>query len=213
MNEPGELDPALVAARRALLDALQALESQRAAVIVAGAQAIYMHTGEADVPLAPFTIDGDIVLDVGALLPQPTLADAMKRARFELGNQPGRWIDAQGVVIDLHVPDSLGGPGRRAARLGPHGRLVARKARGLEAAIVDRMPLVIRALDRRDRRRITADVAGPAALLIAKLYKVADRIGQAGRSNDKDAHDVYRLLRGTDTGALGAGVTRLLAHP
>ncbi len=56
MNEPGELDPALVAARRALLDALQALESQRAAVIVAGAQAIYMHTGEADVPLAPFTI-------------------------------------------------------------------------------------------------------------------------------------------------------------
>src|SRR5438552_2674988 len=96
MNEPGELDPALVAARRALLDALQALESQRAAVIVAGAQAIYMHTGEADVPLAPFTIDGDIVLDVGALLPQPTLADAMKRARFELGNQPGRWIDARG---------------------------------------------------------------------------------------------------------------------
>jgi len=39
-----------------LKEKLPAQRAAGAAVIVAGAQAIYMHTGEADVPLAPFTI-------------------------------------------------------------------------------------------------------------------------------------------------------------
>ena len=40
-----EFDPLYVEARRILLDALFALRSHRPAIIVAGAQAIYLRTG------------------------------------------------------------------------------------------------------------------------------------------------------------------------
>src|SRR5206468_6496771 len=129
---PGEPGPRYINARRTLLDALKALEVQRRAVIVVGAHAIYLHTGEADVALAPYTTDADLVLDVDALIDEPTLTDVMERAGFHRGQQPGCWISAEGIVIDLHVPESLGGTGRRGARLGSHGNVAARKARGLE---------------------------------------------------------------------------------
>ena len=60
---PGAPDPEYVAARRVLLDALEALDDHRAALILVGAQAIYMHTGEGDLAVAPYTTDGDIALD------------------------------------------------------------------------------------------------------------------------------------------------------
>ena len=41
---PGAPDPVYVLARRVLLDALQALGEQRSAVVLVGAQAIYLHT-------------------------------------------------------------------------------------------------------------------------------------------------------------------------
>ena len=40
-------DPEFVAARRVLLDALEALGAHRKAVVLVGAQAIYLHVGEA----------------------------------------------------------------------------------------------------------------------------------------------------------------------
>ncbi len=209
---PGEPDPRYIIARRTLLDVLEAFEVQRRALIVVGAQAIYLHTGEADVGLAPYTTDGDLVLDVDALIDEPTLSEIMERAGFRRGQQPGCWISGDGIVIDLHVPASLGGTGRRGARLGPHGNVAARKARGLEAAIVDRAPQTIRAFDADDRRVLTVDVAGPAALLVSKMQKIAERERQLERSDDKDAHDVYRLLRGIDAQVLASGVKVLLAH-
>ncbi len=59
---------------------------------------------------------------------------------FTLCEPPGRWVSPDGVYVDLMVPDALAGPGSRGARLGPHGRRVARRAKGLEAALVDREP-------------------------------------------------------------------------
>lgn len=44
---PGAPDPLYVAARRGLLDALDAVSHHLDAVILAGAQAVYIHTGEA----------------------------------------------------------------------------------------------------------------------------------------------------------------------
>lgn len=41
--------------RRALLDALEALADHREGVILIGAHAIYVYTGEADVPIATRT--------------------------------------------------------------------------------------------------------------------------------------------------------------
>ena len=53
--------PEYVAARRILLDALEALAAHGDAFIVAGAQAIYLHTGMValDESVSPYTIDGD----------------------------------------------------------------------------------------------------------------------------------------------------------
>ena len=54
---PGAPDPLYVLARRILLDTLEALENQRQALVLVGAQAIYLHTGEADLAVAPYTTD------------------------------------------------------------------------------------------------------------------------------------------------------------
>ena len=54
-------------------------------------------------------------------------------------------------------------------------------------------------------------VAGPAALLVAKLHKLADQASVLARLHDKDALDVLRLLRGVSTEALARSIRRLLA--
>ena len=59
---PGEPDPLYVLARKVLLDALSALESHLDALILVGAQAIYVHTGDADLALPEYTTDGDLRL-------------------------------------------------------------------------------------------------------------------------------------------------------
>ena len=46
-------EPEYVAARRVLLDALEALGPHRKAVILVGAQAIYLHIGEGDMAVSP----------------------------------------------------------------------------------------------------------------------------------------------------------------
>ncbi len=46
------------------------------------------------------------------------------------------------------------------------------------------------------------EVAGPAALLVAKLHKIGERQNTPTRLIDKDAHDVYRLLVATETSTL-----------
>jgi hypothetical protein len=60
---PGEADPLYVQAREVLLDALEALGEHRASLILVGAQAIYLHTGEPGIAVAPFTTDADVVVD------------------------------------------------------------------------------------------------------------------------------------------------------
>ncbi len=70
---PGAPDPLYVLARQVLLDALQALGPQRKGIILVGAQAIYLHTGEIDLAVAPFTTDGDIALNPSLLQPDPKL--------------------------------------------------------------------------------------------------------------------------------------------
>ena len=73
----------LVAARRALLDASDALAAHRQSVIVIGAQAIYLHTGAAAVGLAETTKDSDLALDTRSLSDVPLLEDAMSDAGLE----------------------------------------------------------------------------------------------------------------------------------
>lgn len=65
-------DPEYVVARRILLDALDALGEHRGAVVVAGAQAIYLRAGAAVLPIADLTTDADLALDPALLSPLRT---------------------------------------------------------------------------------------------------------------------------------------------
>ena len=53
-----------VAARTALLDALDVLVDHRDALVVVGAQAVYARTAGAGLVTAPYTDDGDLAIDV-----------------------------------------------------------------------------------------------------------------------------------------------------
>ncbi len=205
---PAAVDPLYVAARSVLIDALTALQPHGLSVIVAGAQAIYLHTGGANLAIAPYTTDGDLALNPAKLANAPTLEAAMRSANFQLSTEPGIWLATARVAeedvripVDLIVPEGVAtGAGRRDARLQGQGQRVARRARGLEGALVDHSPLTIRALNSDDQRSIQAEVAGPAALLVAKLHKLHERVEsrRAARIDDKDAADILRIMQTTD---------------
>lgn len=213
MSLPGGVD-LLVVARRVLLDALEALADHRDALVLIGAQAIYLHTGATPIALPEMTKDSDLAIDRRQLADDPLLEEAMLRAGFELGKDPGSWRGAMGVPVDLMIPESMSEPGgRRGGRVPPHSKRATRRASGLEAAIVDHAPRDIASLDPADRRAFAMEVAGPAALLVAKLHKLRDRDERdPDRLNDKDAHDVYRLLVGVATQDLARALETLLVN-
>jgi hypothetical protein len=218
---PGVPDPLYVAARRVLLDALDALGPLRRALVLVGAQAVYCHAGEADLATAPYTTDGDIAVDPSLLDSNPRIEQALGGAGFVADpDLVGAWltsIDVEGfprtVEVDLLVPDSVAGAGRRAARIPPHGGRVARKAVGLEGALVDKDPHVLTAFEASDERRIEVDVAGPAGLIVAKVHKIYERESTASRLENKDALDIYRLLRAVETTELAVRFARLEKDP
>jgi hypothetical protein len=216
------MDDLLVKARSVLLDALEALDKQRDAVVVVGAQAIYLRSGRAIVAVAEATKDADLAINPRVLPQEPLLEEAMEAAGFEevVGEkrQPGAWVSRDGLPVDLMVPDALseGGKTHRGARIPPHSKHATRRTVGLEAAVIDNDVMPISALDPADNRIFNARVAGSAALLIAKVHKIHERIHEvpANRVNDKDAHDVYRLLVATsDMAALAVSFERLLSSP
>lgn len=221
----GGFDPLYVEARRVLLNALFALQAHGSAIIVAGAQAIYLRSGVSDLSVAPYTTDGDLAIDPSVLADSPALESTMEGAGFRLKTQPsghiepGIWIvevDIEGkpevMPVDLIVPEGAASTaGRRGARLGPHGKRAARQIPGLEAVLVDHSPMVVAALDQADTRSIEAEVAGVAALLVAKAHKLHDRLaqGKAHRLDDKDAADVVRIMQTTAPAQVGLTLAEL----
>lgn len=130
----------LVRARSALLDALVALDEHADSVVVIGAQAIHLRTGDISLALAPATKDADLTLDPRSLGDTPLVDRALIDAGFVLDpiqNQPGAWINAAGMPVDIMVPEALAGPGgRRSGRVRrtPTGRCDAPTAwRGASA--------------------------------------------------------------------------------
>jgi hypothetical protein len=217
-TQPAVMNTLYAVARTVLLDALEALNEQRDAVVLVGAQAIYLHTGDADIAVPAFTTDGDLVIEPSRLKDEPRLVEAMERAQFAPGLQPGSWVATREVdsvlttiPVDLLVPEAVAGGGRRAARLGNHGDRTGRRARGLEGALVDYDFHTLRALAPDDPRAFDIRVAGPSALLVAKAHKISDRTQepQAKRLGDKDGLDVLRLLRGVESRRLADGLLRL----
>ncbi len=200
-------EPLYVAARAVLLDALEALGPQLEALVVVGAQAVYLRTGDGGIAVAPYTTDADLVLSPLELVDEPRVEVMMTEADFRQVGNPGAWVktvpvgdDEVDIPVDLMVPERFAPPGgRRSVRLPPHAKMAARKARGLEGAVLDSDACEVTALDGSDPRRFVVRVAGPAALVVAKLHKLRDRLdeGADDRIADKDAADVYRLMLAT----------------
>ncbi|MCB9740464.1 MAG: hypothetical protein H6747_14470 [Deltaproteobacteria bacterium] len=215
------MDELYVIARRVLLDALEALREHRGATILVGAQAIYLHTGAAELGVAEYTTDADLALDPALLAEIPPLEQALEGAGFYRSTSTvGIWktsrrtsqaIDID-VQVDLLVPATASpGAGRRAVRLAGHGVHTARKVDGLEGVLVDQAEHDIASLEPDvDARVVRAKVAGPGALLVAKLFKIHER-RRTARANDKDALDVLRVLQAIPTEDLARRVRAILA--
>jgi len=205
--------PEYVAARRVLLDALDAIGAHRASVVLVGAQAVYVDAGDTNWPVAVMTTDSDLVLQVDSLAPDPELASALGAAGFVPGSQPGSWLGQGQVAVDLMVvphQSNRSKGGARAAWLPPHAKTVARITPGLEPALIDNTARELGALESKDERTHTIAVAGPAALIAAKMVKLEERLrdsllGRANRVRGKDALDVFRLLRAVQTNELVEG--------
>ena len=59
-------------------------------------------------------------------------------------------------------------------------------------------------------------IAGPAALLVAKVIKISERLGQSDRQpglDEKDALDAFRLLQAIGTAELVLGLTQHRGEP
>ena len=206
-----------IATRSALLDALVALRAHRDALVLVGAQAIYLYTGDSDVAIATETKDSDVVVVPERLGADPTLEAAMVGAGFYLDplGEQGQWLNDDGIPVELLVPAGLQPGNTRGARIPPHDKRAAKRVPGLEAAAFDHRPMTISAIEPADDRREVMDVAGPAALIVAKMHKIGDRYdhAQAGgrdRTNGRGAGRDLSSCRGFDR--RGRRRSRALAH-
>ena len=88
-------------------------------------------------------------------------------------------------------------------------------AHGLEAALVDQSRMTLRGLAADDRRTLDVRVAGVAALLVAKVHKIRDRVAEArtARLRAKDAGDVLRLIRATPVARMADRLQPLSRDP
>lgn len=215
MIEESELAPEYVAARTVLLDALAALKTHLDNLILVGAQAVYHHTGSADLVVAPMTTDADLAINVQGLAGSPEIGSLLRQSGFTPGPNPGHWVAVSSVAIDLMMVPHQAGISRssaRAARISPHERLTARIAHGLEPALVDNETVTLSSFQPADTRTFSLRVAGPAALLTAKIIKISERLEQAdqqaSRLKEKDALDVFRLLQAIEASELRCGFDR-----
>lgn len=228
----------LVETRTALCAAMDALANHKDALTLVGAHAVRERTR--DVALrARETKDADLALVPGMVSDSPLIEIAMRgagfktlaeleteirrhnpyvRRRFEA--QPGLWgmgMTADGSAVgevDLLVPTSIAGGGRRSARaLKQHGKQATRHTPGLELAVLDRSLMPIENFV--DGTVRSAWVAGHAGLLCAKAYKLGERIRERDlngrdRVQAKDAIDVWRLLATSDGAEVRGGFERHL---
>ena len=204
-------------ARAGLLDALAGLGALRAAAVLVGAQAVYEYIRDqaGNFAVLPFVLDADLALIPDLLVEDQKITEAMESAGYAVTEQPGIYRRNDGSQVDLLVPESVGNGGRGGARLGVHGNRAPRRVRGLEGALVSRRSMTISEFAPGDPRTYEISVAGPAALLVAKTHKLAERFdaNDIKRLSNKDAFDIFRLLRAVDTDELAAEIRFLAGEP
>ena len=109
-----------------------------------------------------------MALDPRGLADDPLVEAAMTSAGFLPAVPPARiMVTPAGIPVDLMVPEALAGAGGRSARgarIPPHSKKATRRARGLEAVLVDNDEMEIRARPggRQMRARARRGTGGPA---------------------------------------------------
>ena len=204
----------MIEARTGLLDALEALGPHRDSVILVGAQAIYIHTSKFKSSIAEFTKDADLAFQPELLASSPLIEVLLTEAGFlpDTKGQPGRWISPRDIPVDFMVPERLVGTFRRSAGIAPHAKNTARSTRGIEGCLVDKNIHTIKSFDLEDTRIFENWVAGPSSLLVAKVIKISERLEASRLLEDKDAHDVYRLLSSVPLSTFISGLSILKSH-
>jgi hypothetical protein len=114
----GAPDAVYIQARRVLLDALEALDEHRSALVLVGAQAIYLRTGEGGLAVAPYTIDGDIAPDDARRFEVAVAGPAsLLVARWTAGTSNGHRDPASPRSVGLsHAPEPSPRAEHRPAR-------------------------------------------------------------------------------------------------
>jgi hypothetical protein len=200
-------DNQLIVARNVLITALEALGPHRSAITLIGAQAVLEHTRDLHgVPMTS-TSDGDASVSPSLISQTDDIGRALTAAGFvQHGDRPGIWAypDDAGdpIGLDLLVPESVAGAGRRGARIQGQSKHALGRAAGLELSLLDREERQIVSLDG-SGRSVETFVAGVAALMCAKSHKLSERIadlstGHRDRVKPKDAGDVWRLMAVSD---------------
>lgn len=79
--------------------------------------------------------------------------------------------------------------------------------------MVDNAIMDVRSLASNSSRFVSIKVAGPAALVVAKLIKIGERPELNRPLDNKDAFDIFRLLKAGEVNQICAKLHELLAHP
>ncbi|TQO20669.1 hypothetical protein FB472_2314 [Rhodoglobus vestalii] len=222
------LGPEILESRKLLLKVIGLLKKQSKALTVLGAHAVFEQTKTiVDLPSMDSTNDADLGVTPEFLLDLPLLSDIMDSAGLEpaSNSRPGVWglkserdLDLrQRLTIDLIAPASVAGSGRRSAEVGPHGKRSVSKTTGTELSLIDRQWMEIDSLDSTPNGE--GYVAGVAALVCAKVYKIFDRIDPTEltrnpeRFKPKDVSDLFRLMVAMDGAEVRGVFERGIANP
>lgn len=210
-----KIDGATENARSALLDTLQALETHIDALVLVGAQAIYLQTVDFVSEVAPTTVDADFAIDTTVLENSPDIELVLLESNFKYSasGNPGQWMTPNGIPVDIMVPSKSSGRAGigRSARLIGHSNKSVRRTDGLEACVVSFKLMKISSFSLDDKREFTIRVASPASIIVAKCFKIAERLETNRNIANKDSFDVYRLLAHIPMGELVQEFLKLLS--
>jgi hypothetical protein len=194
-------------ARRTLIQALRALAPlPEGSFVLVGAQAVYLRAPEGIAAIAPFTLDGDLAADPRKIRTARSIPDHLERAGFVFRNDYGGFYsrgdaspdERYASNIDILVPHTVDHLWE-AESYGIRDSRATQSQRGLELCLVDHSPMRLGSVEMSDDSgSVVVEVASILALLVAKGWKIGERLEQgtdAFQEARGDIADVYRLLR------------------
>lgn len=212
--------------RRLLIETILALGEHAKAVTVVGAHAVHVWVQKKWGPVdMESTRDGDLALNPVLIAQDPQIMDLLAEIGLEQARpeRPGIYglVSERGLTweqrttVDLLVPETYAGSTGRSARI-PGQKNATTRAYGLELAIHDRALTKISTSDSEPELTVDVNVAGPAALLIAKAHKVSDRLADVVKRPDrlrpKDSGDIALLMMVTDGSEIAATMQKHLSE-